>query len=148
MSSWLGERLQDLRAQSLYRKLRRLDSPQGAMVEIDGRRLINFSSNDYLGFANEPALRQAAVAATKKWGVGSGASRLVSGTQAPHLLLEESIARWKGAEAAITFGSGYAAAVGTIPALLSRGDVAVADKLCHASLLDGVRLSGALLRVF
>ncbi len=148
MSSWLGRKLQDLREQSLYRQLRLVESAQGATVRLGGRSLVNFSSNDYLGFANAPELREVAQAAIQKWGVGAGASRLVCGTQAPHADLEKKLAEWKGTEAALSFSSGYAVAAGAVPALLTKDDVAIADKLCHASLLDGVKLSGAILRVF
>jgi 8-amino-7-oxononanoate synthase len=148
MSSWLGKRLQELRERSLYRQLRVVSTAQGPVVAADGRAVVNFSSNDYLGFANHPQLREVARAAIEQWGVGTGASRLVCGTQSPHVELEEALAAWKGTEAALSFSSGYAAATGTIPALLTKDDIAIADKLCHASLLDGVRLSGAMLRVF
>ncbi len=148
MSDWLGEGLRDLRDRSLYRQLRFMDGPQGAVVLLKDRELINFSSNDYLGFADEPSLVAAAIEAVRRWGVGAGASRLVSGSLGPHLQLEEAIAKWKETEAALTFSSGYAAAVGTIGALIRRGDIAIVDKLCHASLLDGVRLSEATMRVF
>src|SRR5207244_5666178 len=113
-----------------------------------GKSLINFSSNDYLGFANEPRLREAAVATMEKFGLGSGASRLISGTQSPHLRLENALAKWKGTEAALCFSSGYAAALGTIPAIVGKNDVILLDKLCHASLVDGAKLSGAILRIF
>jgi len=142
------EELHALRARSLDRHLRELTSAQGPEIEIDGRRLINFSSNDYLGLANDPRLRKAAIVAIKEFGVGAGASRLISGTQSPHVRLEQALATWKGTEAALCFSSGYAAALGTIPALVTKGDVIVLDKLCHASLIDGAKLSGAILRVF
>jgi 8-amino-7-oxononanoate synthase len=148
MSSWLRKRLQDLRERSLYRQLRLVESPQGPIVQLNDRSVVNFSSNDYLGLANAPELREVARAAIEKWGVGAGASRLVCGTQVPHARLERSLAEWKDTEAALSFSSGYAAAAGAIPALLTKDDVAIADKLCHASLLDGVKLSGAILRVF
>ena len=148
MSSWLGKRLQDLRENSLYRQLRLVDSAQGPIVQLNDRSVVNFSSNDYLGLANAPDLRDVARAAVEKWGVGAGASRLVCGTQAPHATLEQNLAEWKQTEAALSFTSGYAAAGGVIPALLTKDDIAIADKLCHASLLDGVKLSGAILRVF
>ncbi len=148
MSSWLGKRLEDLRERSLYRQLRLVQSAQGPIVRLNERPVVNFSSNDYLGLANSPELREIARAAIEKWGVGAGASRLVSGTQAPHAGLEQNLAEWKQTEAALSFSSGYAAATGVIPALLTKDDVAIADKLCHASLLDGVKLSGAILRVF
>jgi 8-amino-7-oxononanoate synthase len=148
MSSWLGNRLQDLRERSLYRHLRLIDSAQGPIVQLNDRSVVNFSSNDYLGLANAPELREVARAAIEKWGVGAGASRLVCGTQVPHALLERTLAEWKETEAALSFSSGYAAATGVIPALLTKDDIAIADKLCHASLLDGVKLSGAILRIF
>jgi 8-amino-7-oxononanoate synthase len=142
------EQLDALRACSLDRQLREISSAQGAEIEISGRRLINFSSNDYLGLANDPRLREAAIAAIGQFGVGAGASRLISGTQSPHLRLERALAKWKGTEAALCFSSGYAAALGTIPALVGKSDVIVLDKLCHASLIDAAKLSGAILRVF
>jgi 8-amino-7-oxononanoate synthase len=148
MSDLFGEQLQALRARSLYRQLREIGSAQGASVDLVGKRLVNFSSNDYLGLANEPRLRQAAIATLEKFGVGAGASRLISGTQSPHLQLENALAKWKGTDAALCFSSGYAAALGTLPALLNKNDVVLLDKLCHASLIDGAKLSGAILRVF
>lgn len=148
MRDLFQEQLQALRARSLERKLREIGSAQGPEIEIAGRRLINFSSNDYLGLANDSRLREAAVAAIGEFGVGAGASRLVSGTQSLHVRLESAIARWKGTEAALCFSSGYAAALGTMPALVSKSDVVLLDKLCHASLIDGAKLSGAILRVF
>ena len=148
MSDLFQEQLQALRAQSLYRKLREIGTAQGPEVQIVGQQLANFSSNDYLGLANDPMLRKAAAAAIAEFGVGAGASRLVSGTQSPHVRLEAALANWKGTQAALTFSSGYAAAVGTIPALVGKEDVVILDKLCHASLIDGAKLSGAALRVF
>jgi 8-amino-7-oxononanoate synthase len=142
------EQLEALRARSLDRHLREISSAQGPEIEIGDRQLINFSSNDYLGLANDPRLREAAIAAIGEFGVGAGASRLISGTQSPHLRLERALAKRKGAEAALCFSSGYAAALGTIPALVSKSDVVLLDKLCHASLIDGAKLSGAILRVF
>lgn len=148
MRDFFQDQLDALRAHSLDRHLREISSAQGAEIEISGRRLINFSSNDYLGLANDPRLREAAVAAIGEFGVGAGASRLISGTQSPHLRLERALAKWKGTEAALCFSSGYAAALGTMPALVSKSDVALLDKLCHASLIDGAKLSGAILRIF
>jgi 8-amino-7-oxononanoate synthase len=148
MRDLFQEQLQALRACSLDRHLREISSAQGPEIEVGGHRLINFSSNDYLGLANDPRLRNAAIAAIGEFGVGAGASRLISGTQPPHLRLEGVLARWKGTEAALCFNSGYAAALGTIPALVSKGDVVLLDKLCHASLIDGAKLSGAIVRVF
>ena len=148
MRELFQEQLQALRARSLDRHLREISSAQGPEIEIGGHRLINFSSNDYLGLANDPRLREAAIAAIGEFGVGAGASRLISGTQSPHLRLERALAKWKGTEAALCFNSGYAAALGTMPALVSKSDVVLLDKLCHASLIDGAKLSGAILRVF
>ncbi len=148
MSDLFREQLEALRAQSLHRKLREIGTAQGPEVQIVGRHLVNFSSNDYLGLAADPILRQAASAAIEEFGVGAGASRLISGTQSPHVALETALAKWKRAPAALCFGSGYAAAVGTLPALASKRDVVILDKLCHASLIDGARLSGATIRIF
>jgi 8-amino-7-oxononanoate synthase len=142
------EQLEALRVRSLDRHLREICSAQEAEIETGGRRLVNFSSNNYLGLANDPRLREAAITAISEFGIGGGASRLISGTQSPHLRLERALAKWKGTEAALCFSSGYAAALGTIPALVSKGDVILLDKLCHASLIDGAKLSGAILRVF
>jgi 8-amino-7-oxononanoate synthase len=148
MEDPFAKNLEALRARSLDRHLREITGAQGPEVEIGGRRLINFSSNDYLGLANNPRLREAATAAIAEFGVGAGASRLISGTQSPHLRLERAVAKWKETEAALCFSSGYAAALGTIPALVGKNDVVVLDKLCHASLIDGAKLSGGVLRVF
>ncbi len=148
MSDLFREQLQALRAQSLHRQLREIGSAQGANVDLVGKELINFSSNDYLGLANDPRLKEAATAAIAEFGVGAGASRLVCGTQSLHVRLEAALANWKGTSAALCFSSGYAAAVGTIPALVGKQDVVLLDKLSHASLIDGTKLSGAILRVF
>lgn len=148
MPELFQEQLQALRARSLDRHLREISSARGPEIEVGGHRLINFSSNDYLGLANDPRLREAAIAAIGEFGVGAGASRLISGTQSPHLCLERALAKWKRTEAALCFNSGYATALGTMPALVSKSDVVLLDKLCHASLIDGAKLSGAILRVF
>jgi 8-amino-7-oxononanoate synthase len=116
-------------------------------VRIPPEKAINFASNDYLGLAHHPALIEASREATAAHGTGAGASRLVTGTSRDVLALEEQIAAWKEKEAALVFGSGYAAALGTIPALVGRGDTVVLDKLSHASLIDAARLSGATVRV-
>lgn len=144
----LEARLQSLRDQGLHRQLRPVHSAQGTRLNLAGRRLLNFSSNDYLGLASHPALRAAAVQALAEYGSGSGASRLICGSLAPHGDLDAALARFKGTEAALAFSSGYAAAVGTICALVGAGDFVVIDKLVHASIVDGARLSGAKLRVF
>src|SRR5437660_7823895 len=144
----LCDRLKSLREQGLYRELRRINSPQLPHTQVDGRTLLNFSSNDYLGLANDPVLKEAAIKGIERYGAGSGASRLVCGSLAPHHDLEQAIAAFKGAEAALAFSSGYASAVGTICALLDAHDVIVIDKRVHACIVDGARLCGAELRVF
>ena len=147
MPQTIASELAELRARSLLRSLREMDSPQQPTVELAGKKLINFSSNDYLGLATEPALREAAKAAIDQYGVGAGASRLVCGTLSPHVRLEEKLAEFKRTEAALTFSSGYATALGTLGALCQKDDVIILDKLAHASLIDGARLSGAHVRV-
>ena len=144
----LKERLAALAATGLRRDLRVVDGPQGPYVQMDGRRVLNFSSNDYLGLSIEPFLQEAAAAATNRHGTGAGASRLLRGSHPPHAELEEAISAWKKTDAALVFSSGYAAALGTISAIVGKGDVILMDKLCHASLIDGAKLSGALVRVF
>jgi 8-amino-7-oxononanoate synthase len=144
----LDRRLEELRRQDLFRELRRVDSPQSARIRSGGREFINFSSNDYLGLADHPALKEAAIAAVERFGCGSGASRLICGSLAPHHELEEALAGFKGTDAALSFSSGYAAAVGTICALCDKEDIIVLDKLVHASIIDAARLSRAKLRVF
>src|SRR5438105_1417217 len=148
MEEAFRDELDQLRARSLLRRLREIGSAQGPNVELVGQHLVNFSSNDYLGLAADERLRAAATHAIEQFGVGAGASRLVSGTQSPHVALERAIAKWKNAPAAIAFNSGYAAAVGTLPAIAGKNDAIVIDKLAHASLIDGARLSGASIRVF
>jgi 8-amino-7-oxononanoate synthase len=144
----LQHRLAAIRAAGLLRQLRRVDSPQGPRLEVGGKTLLNFSSNDYLGLANHPALKEAAIKATERFGAGAGASRLICGSFAPFHELEEALAAFKGTEAALTFSTGYAAAVGTITALLGKDDIIIVDKLVHACIVDAAKLSGAKLRVF
>jgi 8-amino-7-oxononanoate synthase len=147
--SWnLQEQAADWQARGLWRHLRELQSAQGPVVRLDGREVLNFSSNDYLGLADAPALREALLEGVQRHGAGAGASRLVCGTHSAHLALERQIADFKGAQAALVFGSGFATALGVIPALVGSGDTVILDKLCHASLVDAARLSGATLRVF
>lgn len=144
-----GEELRALEADGLRRRLRRIESPQGTRVNLAGHaNCLNFSSNDYLGLAGDAELKKAYQSHIDRYGVGSGASRLVCGTMDVHLELEEKIAALKSAEAGLSFSSGFAAATGTLPALCGKGDVLILDKLCHASLIDGARLSGATMRVF
>src|SRR5206468_586998 len=144
----LKERLAAIREQGLFRELRRIDSPQGPRVQLDGQSLLNFSSNDYLGLANEPALKEAAKRAVEDFGAGAGASRLICGSLAPHHELEQALAGFKATEAALSFSSGYTTALGVLGALLGKGDVVIIDKLVHACVVDAARLCGAKLRVF
>ena len=144
----LQQRLEIIRSQGLYRQLREVESAQGVRIRVEGQELLNFSSNDYLGLANHPLVKEAAEKALRDFGAGSGASRLVCGSLAPHHELERALADFKGTEAALVFSSGYACALGTITALLGKGDVIAIDKLAHASIIDAARLSGATLRVF
>jgi 8-amino-7-oxononanoate synthase len=144
----LREQLLAIREQNLYRELRRVDSPQGARIRCSGREMLNFSSNDYLGLANHPTVKDAAKRAIDEFGAGSGASRLVCGSLGAHHGLEDALADFKGTQAALTFSSGYAAALGTLGALLSKDDVLVIDKLVHASIVDAARLCDAQLRVY
>jgi glycine C-acetyltransferase/8-amino-7-oxononanoate synthase len=148
MQDLFAEQLKALRAALLDRHLSEISSSQGPEIQIAGRRLLNFSSNDYLGLANDSRLREAAIGAINEFGLGAGASRLISGTQSPHVRLEHALAEWKGTDAALCFSSGYATALGAIPALVTKDDVVLLDKLCHASLIDAAKLSGATLRVF
>ncbi|MEM1442528.1 MAG: 8-amino-7-oxononanoate synthase [Verrucomicrobiota bacterium] len=144
-----SDELDDLEAQGLRRHLREVTSPQRTHVELgSGSDCLNFSSNDYLGLANSPDLKERFREHISRYGVGSGASRLVCGTLSPHLILEERIAALKRAEAALTFGSGFATATGVLPALCGKDDFLILDKLCHACLIDGAKLSGATMRVF
>lgn len=143
----LADELVRIDSANLRRTLREVASSQGAKVQLDGREVLSFSSNDYLGLANHPALKEAAADAIERFGVGAGAARLISGSQSPHHQLESTLANYKGTEAVLTFSSGYAAALGTIPALVGTGDVVVIDKLVHASLVDAAKLSGAKMRV-
>lgn len=143
-----GEELAHLESESLRRNLRRIESPQGPHVLLSGKEVLNFSSNDYLGLADSPDLVGAFQENLSRYGVGSGASRLVCGSLAPHVELEQKLADVKKTEAALTFSSGFATATGAIPAICQKDDVIILDKLSHASLIDGSRLSGATIRVF
>ncbi|MFD0894554.1 8-amino-7-oxononanoate synthase [Luteolibacter ambystomatis] len=140
--------LEALSAAGLLRVLRPLDSPAGPQVMRDGRALHNFASNDYLGLAGHPRLAESFIEGVKRYGAGSAASRLVAGTLAPHAALEEDLAAAKNAEASLVFSSGFATAIGCLPAIVGSGDTVILDKLCHASLIDAAKLSGATLRVF
>jgi glycine C-acetyltransferase len=139
----LAEDLDALRGEGLFRPLRVLESPQMAEVVIAGRRLISLSSNNYLGLTTHPRLIEAAVRGATEWGAGSGAVRTIAGTQAIHEQLEERLAAFKHTEAALTFQSGYTVNVGVIGSMLEKGDCVVSDKLNHASIIDGIRLTRA-----
>jgi glycine C-acetyltransferase len=140
---WIQDELQKLKDDGLYNRIRTLSSPQGAWLVVDGKRVINFCSNNYLGLANHPRIVQAAQEAVKKYGVGPAAVRTIAGTMELHLELERRLAAFKGVEAAITFQSGFTANMGTIPALVGKEDAVFSDELNHASIIDGCRLSGA-----
>lgn len=140
--------LEELNQKSLLRTLRRINSAQGPRVKIDGREIILLSSNNYLGLANHPRVKEAAIRGIEKYGFGSGASRLISGNMTLHEELEERIADFKGTEAAILFNSGYTANIGIIPALVGKGDFIYSDELNHVSIIDGSRLSRAEIRIY
>lgn len=142
------DQLHALEEQHLLRHLRPIESATGPIVCMAGKPIILMASNDYLGLATHPALKNAAIEATERFGVGSGASRLISGTLPPHNELEITLAGFKHAEAALVFASGYAANVGLIPALIDTSGLILADRLSHASLIDGSRLSRAEFRIF
>ena len=144
----LLRQLDQIEAAGLRRHLRRVDSAQSARIIVDGKSLLNFSSNDYLGLANHPSLKEAAQKAVVEFGAGSGASRLICGSLRIHHELEETLAAYKGTEAALTFSTGYATALGTIAALLGKDDIIIVDKLVHACVVDATRLAGAKLRAF
>lgn len=142
------EALRQIAAEGLLRGLRPLDSPGGVQVVREGRTLWNFASNDYLGLARHPEIEAALIEGVQRFGAGSAASRLVCGTLPPHRLLEEGLAEAKQTEAALTFSSGFATALGVIPAVVGKLDFVILDKLAHACLVDAARLSGATLRIF
>jgi glycine C-acetyltransferase/8-amino-7-oxononanoate synthase len=139
----IQERLDDLREQGLYRRMRLVSGPQGPRVLLDGKPVLLLCSNNYLGLADHPQVREAAADAAMRWGVGAGASRLVSGTMTIHRRLEEHLAAFEGSEACVLFGSGYLANIGVLGALAGPGDTIFSDRLNHASIVDGCRASRA-----
>jgi glycine C-acetyltransferase len=145
---YLHDTLEDLKAKHLYSRLRILEGEQKPVCTFDGKEVINLSSNNYLGLTTHPKLRRAAIDATRKWGVGSGAVRSIAGTMKIHMDLEEQIARFKGTEACVVFQSGFAANAGTVSAILGKDDLIISDELNHASIIDGCRLSKAAIKVF
>ena len=146
--SYLTEQLDDLKAKGTYFRLRVLEDEQAPVCTFDGRKVINLASNNYLGLTTHPRLREAALEATRKYGVGSGAVRTIAGTMKIHMELEEKIARFKNVEACVVFQSGFAANAGTVSAVLGKDDFIISDQLNHASIIDGARLSKAKILVF
>lgn len=142
-TDYLARQLAELQEQGLYNRIRVIDSPMDAHVVIDGRNLLNFCANNYLGLANHPRLREAAKNAIDQYGIGPGAVRTIAGTMTLHEKLEKRLAEFKKAEAVITLQSGFTANLATIPALVGQGDVIFSDRLNHASIIDGCRLSRA-----
>jgi glycine C-acetyltransferase len=146
--SYLGDELNSLKKQNLYRGLRVLQDEQKAHTTFDGRSVVNLSSNNYLGLTTHPRLRHRAVEAIKAFGVGSGSVRTIAGTMAIHMELERRLAEFKKVEAVVVFQSGFTANAGTVSAILTKDDVVISDELNHASIIDGCRLSRATIKVF
>jgi glycine C-acetyltransferase len=146
--SYLADQMNELKQKGTHFNLRVLQDAQAPECMVDGKHVINLASNNYLGLTTHPKLREAAMAATKKYGVGSGAVRTVSGTMSIHMELEEKIARFKNTEACVVFQSGFAANAGTVSAILGKEDFIISDELNHASIIDGARLSRAKIKVF
>ena len=146
--SYLTDQLNDIKAKGTHFKLRVLEDEQAPECTFDGKKVINLASNNYLGLTTHPKLREAALEATKKYGVGSGAVRTITGTMKIHMELEERIARFKNVEACVVFQSGFTANAGTVSAVLGKEDFIISDQLNHASIIDGARLSRAKILVF
>lgn len=140
---WVQDEIDALKTAGLYNNIRTLGSPQGAWLIVDGKKVLNFCSNNYLGLANHPILIEAAALAMQKYGIGPGAVRSIAGTMQIHKDLEERLARFKGVEAAVVLQSGFSANTAVIPVLAGKGDLIISDELNHASIIDGSRLSGA-----
>jgi glycine C-acetyltransferase len=147
-TEFLDVELQKLRDDGLFNAIRTIDGPQGAWLTVDGRRVLNFCSNNYLGLADDPRLVAAAKDALDTYGIGPGAVRTIAGTMTIHQKLEEDLARFKGVEAAISFQSGFTANLAVIPTLAGKGDVIISDQLNHASIVDGVRLASASRKIY
>jgi glycine C-acetyltransferase len=145
---YLGDELEGLKTQGLYRHLRILEDEQRAHTIVDGRRVVNLSSNNYLGLTTHPRLRERALEAVQDFGVGSGSVRTIAGTMAIHMELERRLAEFKHTEAVVVFQSGFTANAGTVSSILTRDDVVISDALNHASIIDGCRLSRAAIKVF
>src|SRR5213595_1583992 len=146
--AFLAQQLDELKKKGTYFKLRVLDDEQAPECTFDGKHVINLASNNYLGLTTHPKLREAAIEATKKYGVGPGAVRTIAGTMKLHIELEEKIARFKNVEACVVFQSGFTANAGTVSAILGKEDFIISDELNHASIIDGARLSRATIKVF
>src|SRR5947208_5622130 len=146
--SYLTDQLNDLKAKGTYFDLPVLEDEQAPECTFDGKHVINLASNNYLGLTTHPKLREAALDATRKYGVGSGAVRTIAGTMKIHMELEEKIARFKNSEACVVFQSGFAANAGTVSAVLGKDDFIISDQLNHASIIDGARLSRAKILIF
>src|SRR5213079_683156 len=146
--SYLTDQLNDLKAKGTHFRLRVLEDEQASICTFDGKKVINLASNNYLGLTTHPKLREAALEATRKYGVGSGAVRTIAGTMKIHMELEEKIARFKNVEACVVFQSGFTANAGTVASILGKDDVVISDELNHASIIDGCRLSRASIKVF
>jgi len=146
--SYLTDQLNDLKAKGTHFRFRVLEDEQAPVCTFDGKKVINLASNNYLGLTTHPKLREAALEATRKYGVGSGAVRTIAGTMKIHMELEEKIARFKNVEACVVFQSGFAANAGTVSAILGKEDFIISDELNHASIIDGARLSRAKILVF
>src|SRR6201984_1203798 len=146
--SYLTDQINELKAKGTHFSLRVLEDEQAPVCTFDGKKVINLASNNYLGLTTHPKLCEAALEATRKYGVGSGAVRTIAGTMKIHMALEEKIARFKNVEACVVFQSGFAANAGTVSAILGKEDFIVFDELTHASIIDGARLSGAKIMVF
>lgn len=145
---YLDNQLEELKEEGLYNNIRTLESPQGAWVEINGKEVLNFSSNNYLGLANHEDTVKAAEEALDEYGIGPGAVRSIAGTMTLHNELEKKLAEFKKVESALTFQSGFCANLAVIPALVGKKDTIISDELNHASIIDGCRLSGANLKVY
>src|ERR1044071_10085220 len=145
---YLDHELTSLREQGLYRRLRVLDGEQKAHTSFDHRSVVNLSSNNYLGLTTHPRLRDAALQATRKYGVGTGSVRTIAGTMDIHMELERRLADFKNVEKVVVFQSGFTANAGTVSAILTKEDVVISDELNHASIIDGCRLSKATIKVF
>src|SRR2546421_11136807 len=146
--SYLGDQLNELKTKGTHFRLRVLEDEQAPVCTFDGKKVINLASNNYLGLTTHPKLREAALEATRKYGVGSGAVRTIAGTMKIHMELEEKIARFKNVEACVVFQSGFAANAGTVSAVLGKDDFIISDQPNHPSIIDGARLSRAKILVF